>query len=125
MVGFAQSPNDGVHDHLLYEWGRLGPGQLGPSVFMSVSVGNPAVDPPIASAIFTIGPDGSPTITAALTGNGTPALERQDVGVGQVPAPATLVLLAAAALMPVIKIGWGRRRSRRSSATVFSSPGIR
>jgi hypothetical protein len=69
-------------------------------------------DPPISSAIFTLNPDGTTTVTPALGANGDPVLQPQNV----VPEPSSQVL-AGVGLLIVIGSGWaaGRlgRRPRR------------
>jgi hypothetical protein len=77
---------------------------------VAISAGG-AADPPISSAIFTLNPDGTTTVTPALGANGDPVLQRQDVSV---PEPSSLVL---ARVSPLSLVGsdWAAGRLGRST----------
>jgi len=69
-----------------------------------------AAGPPISSALFTLDPDGTMTVTPAFGGNGDPVLQPQNV----VPEPSGLVL-AGSGLLSLVGPGWAAGRLRRST----------
>jgi hypothetical protein len=70
-----------------------------------------AADPPSSSAIFTLNPDGTTTVTPALGANGDPVLQPQN---GSVPELSSLVL-AGVSPLSLVGCGWAAGRLRRSA----------
>jgi hypothetical protein len=118
-IGFGTSPNSNVN-HQIAEF-QLTINTVGRSTaangiydptpaFWSASTGGGfSTDPPIASAIFTLNPDGTTTVNPILGANGDPILQPQNA----IPEPASLIL-ACMSLFSVVGVGWafGRLRPR-------------
>ena len=117
-IGFGTSPNSNVN-HQIAEFQltintsaiQSVPAENGiydPSpAFWSASTGGGGTnDPPIASAIFTLNPDGTTTVNPIFGANGDPILQPQSV-----PEPASLVL-AGISLVSLVGGGWALARLR-------------
>jgi hypothetical protein len=116
-IGFGTSPNSNVN-HQIAEFQLTintsavqttgGNGIYDPTpAFWSASTGGGGTnDPPIASAIFTLNPDGTTTLKPIFAANGDPILQPQNV-----PEPASLVL-AGISLVSLVGCGWVLARLR-------------
>jgi len=117
-IGFGTSPNSNVN-HQIAEFQltintsalQSTPAQNGiydpTAAFWSASTGGGGTnDPPIASGIFTLNPDGTTTVNPIFGPNGDPILQPQSV-----PEPASLVL-AGISLVSLVGCGWALARLR-------------
>jgi hypothetical protein len=116
-IGFGTSPNSNV-SHQIAEFQLTintsallsggGNGIYDPTpAFWSASTGGGGTnDPPIASAIFALNPDGTTTVNPIFAANGDPILQPQSV-----PEPASLVL-AGISLVSLVGGGWALARLR-------------
>jgi hypothetical protein len=117
-IGFGTSPNSNV-DHQIAEFqltintspalitgGANGIYDPTPAFWSASTGGGGTTDPPIASAIFTLNPDGTTTVNPIFAANGDPILQPQNV-----PEPASLVL-AGISLVSLVGCGWALARLR-------------
>jgi hypothetical protein len=117
-IGFGTSPNSNVNHQIaefqltintsaaLITGGANGIYDPTPAFWSASTGGGGTTDPPIASAIFTLNPDGTTTLNPIFAANGDPILQLQNI-----PEPASLVL-ACISLVSLVGGGWALARLR-------------